>query len=664
MTHDGEAAAAAGDLLTGARDALARRAWDEAYRRFAAADARQKLAGADLEDLAEAARWSGRFAEVVDLLERAEAAHLAAGDAVAAARVALQSVVEHHMRGNMAVAVGSTLRARTLLEGQPESHAHAFLEWCMARAALEHGDVATGHAHLTAAMEIARRLRDRDVEALTRHDLGQMAIADGRPEEGQAMVDEAVALALSGALRRQIAGIIYCGTIWACRNRGDLQRAAEWTEVSSRWCAREEVRGFPGLCRAHRAEILRLHGDLVSAEREASAAGEELRVVYPAMAGFAWREIGDARLRRGDLKGAMEAYRETIAFGTDPQPGLALLRLSEGNPEAARRSLAPSITSAQFLVRTNKPYVLPAWTTVLLACGDVAGARAAADELEALAATLGTQPVAAAALCARGEIALAERRWEDALELLRHAWRIWCDIDLLYEAARARRLLADVHAGMGDREAARLELEAARQVYERLGAARDAQALSERLAQIEPQNDEPPVDERRVRATFVFTDIVGSTALVEAIGDEAWGYLRLWHDRALRACVARHRGEEIDHTGDGFFVEFADPRDAIDCAVAIQRTLAEHRREHGFAPQVRIGVHAAEVSRRGGARSGRGVHEAARIAAAAGAGEVLVSCTTLREAGADVACSPPRALTLKGLSAPVEVVALDWTAAR
>ncbi len=240
---------------------------------------------------------------------------------------------------------------------------------------------------------------------------------------------------------------------------------------------------------------------------------------------------------------------------------------------------------------------------------------------------------------------------------------MWCDIDLPYEAARARRLHADVHTAMGDREAARLELEAARQVYERLGAARDAQAVSEWLAQIELRGD-ARVEERRERATFVFTDIVGSTALIEAIGDEAWGYLRLWHDRALRACVARHRGEEIDHTGDGFFLEFSDPRDAIACAVEIQRTLAEHRREHGFAPQVRIGVHAAEVSRRGDARSGRGVHEAARIAAAAGAGEVLVSCTTLREAGADVACSPPRALTLKGLSAPIEVVALDWASAR
>ncbi|MEW6272370.1 MAG: hypothetical protein AB1689_24060, partial [Thermodesulfobacteriota bacterium] len=561
MGNDASAdAAAASDLLTAAREALARRAWDDAYRLFARADAARKLAGADLESFTEAARWSSRFAEVVELLERAEAAYLTAGDVVAAGRVALQCAVEHHMRGNMTVAVGCTLRARTLLEDQPECRAHAFLEWCLGRATMEQGNYSRSRGHLEAAFAIARRHHDRDVEALTKHDLGHMAIAEGRPEEGQAMVDEAVALALSGALRRNVAGIIYCGTIWACRNRGDLQRAAEWTEVSTRWCAREEVSGFPGLCRAHRAEILRLHGDLDSAEREASAAGEELRTAYPAMAGFAWREIGDARLRRGDLKGAAEAYRETIAFGTDPQPGLALLRLFEGNAEAARRTLQPSIASEQYLVRSNKPYVLPTWTTILLACNDVAGARAAVEELDALAATLGTQTVAASAVCARGELALAEGRHDDALQSLRHAWQIWCDSDLPYEAARARVLLADAHAAMGDADAARLEREAARQVYDRLGARRDAQLVAERLARASAAaSDLRDAGEQRVRATFVFTDIVGSTALVEAMGDEAWGYLRLWHDRALRACFAQHRGEEIDHTGDGFFVSFAKP---------------------------------------------------------------------------------------------------------
>lgn len=651
---------AGADHLTAARAAFARRDWDDAYRLFVASDERPRLDGEDLEMLAETARWSRRFAEVVALLERAEAAYLARGDVVSAARVALQCAVEHHTRASMTVAVGCILRARTLLEGASEGPVHAFLEWCLGRGGMDGEDLVTARRHLENAIELARRHHDRDVEALAKHDLGHLLVTEGDPAAGQALVDEAVALALSGALKLNVAGIIYCGTIWACRNRGDFQRAAEWTEVSTRWCAREAVSGFPGLCRAHRAEILRLHGDLASAEREASAAGEELEKAYPAMAGFAWREIGDARLRRGDLKGAADAYRQCIALGTDPQPGLALLRLTEGNPEAARRALAPSLASDQYLVRSNKAYLLPAWTTVLLACGDLDGARGAAQELDALATSFGTGTVTAAALCAGGEVALAESRYDDALELLRRAWQVWCDHDQPYEAARARMLLADVHAALGDDAAADLELEAARQVYERLGAAHDEQLAAARLAR--KSSADVAEERRRVRATFLFTDIVRSTELVEAMGDEAWGYLRAWHDKALRACFAQHRGEEIDHTGDGFFVSFAAARDAIACAVAIQRTLDEHRREHGFAPQVRIGAHAAEVSQRGDERTGRGVHEAARIANAAGAGEILVSEATFREADAGVPGTPPRPLALKGLSTPIDVVAVTWRA--
>ena len=127
----------------------------------------------------------------------------------------------------------------------------------------------------------------------------------------------------------------------------------------------------------------------------------------------------------------------------------------------------------------------------------------------------------------------------------------------------------------------------------------------------------------------MFTDIVKSTNLVEAIGDEAWGDLLQWHDQTLRSLFANHGGAEIDHAGDGFFVAFEQPASAIECAVAIQRTLADHRRAHGFSPQVRIGLHTAKATRRGINYRGKGVHEAARIAALAEAGEILASQETL-----------------------------------
>jgi class 3 adenylate cyclase len=157
----------------------------------------------------------------------------------------------------------------------------------------------------------------------------------------------------------------------------------------------------------------------------------------------------------------------------------------------------------------------------------------------------------------------------------------------------------------------------------------------------------------------MFTDIVGSTALVEAIGDEAWHDLLHWHDDSLRRCFTGSGGEEIHRTGDGFFVAFQDAGSALGCAVAIQRTLAGHRRDHGFAPQVRIGVHAAEATRVGDDYEGAGVHAAARIGALAEGGEVLASLETIESAGS-VVTGEPREVSLKGLAKPVRIVAVDW----
>lgn len=163
---------------------------------------------------------------------------------------------------------------------------------------------------------------------------------------------------------------------------------------------------------------------------------------------------------------------------------------------------------------------------------------------------------------------------------------------------------------------------------------------------------------RRVMKTFMFTDMVGSTTLVEALGDEAWGTLLRWHEETLRSLFAAHQGEEVSDTGDGFFVGFDSPEAAMACAVAIQRRLAEHRQANGFAPQVRIGLHASEATQVAQNFRGKGVHEAARIAALAGGGEILASRGTA--AGSRYQASEPRMATLKGIAQPMEIVSIDW----
>jgi class 3 adenylate cyclase len=157
----------------------------------------------------------------------------------------------------------------------------------------------------------------------------------------------------------------------------------------------------------------------------------------------------------------------------------------------------------------------------------------------------------------------------------------------------------------------------------------------------------------------MFTDIVRSTNLVEALGDQAWGHLIRWHDEQLRSLVAAHGGEVVKTIGDGFFVAFERGGDAIECAVAIQRALLEHRRTHGFAPQVRIGLHAASATREGSDYRGRGVNVAARVGALAEGDEILAIEETATSAATRLPVSAPRSVTLKGIADPVAVVSVQ-----
>jgi class 3 adenylate cyclase len=323
---------------------------------------------------------------------------------------------------------------------------------------------------------------------------------------------------------------------------------------------------------------------------------------------------------------------------------------------AIRRALADDSRD-----RLARAQLLPAQVEIALAAGDVETARGAVNELEDIAATYRTGAMEAAALCARGQLQFATGDEAGAQRSFRAGFRGWQELDAPYETARARMGLATVLRAVGDLETAALELAAARSIFDRVGAVIDAARAAEAQASLNAATSVEMMQAPRTETrTFVFTDIVRSTQLVEAIGDEAWADLVRWHDQALRALFAAHGGEEIDHAGDGFFVAFPSVRPAVDCSVAIQRALLNHRRQQGFAPQVRIGLHAAAAQHRDGAYRGKGVHVAARIAALAEAGEIMASRDTVEITPAGVTLSAPRAVTLKGLSEPLEVVSLSW----
>jgi class 3 adenylate cyclase len=238
---------------------------------------------------------------------------------------------------------------------------------------------------------------------------------------------------------------------------------------------------------------------------------------------------------------------------------------------------------------------------------------------------------------------------------LRTAWREWCDAGAPYEAGDVRLLLARAYRAAGDLPGAKLEAEGARDLFARIGAHTRTQRAEALIAELSGA-----AEARKIR-TFMFTDIVDSSRLVELLGDDSWSMLLSWHDRALRSCFTAHQGEEIKHEGDGFFVTFPSADAAVCCAQAVQRSMNEHRREHGFAPQIRIGVHTDEATSRGGDYVGRGVHIAARVASAGGAGEILASEQTLAGASENYPVLETRTAALKGLAEPLQLARIDWS---
>jgi class 3 adenylate cyclase len=242
--------------------------------------------------------------------------------------------------------------------------------------------------------------------------------------------------------------------------------------------------------------------------------------------------------------------------------------------------------------------------------------------------------------------------------LLDRGWRLWQQIAVPYESARARELLGRARAADGDATASAMDMRAAFAVFQELGAALDVQRM---MGILGDANATSAGTGTRVARTFMFTDIVTSTDLVGLIGDAAWEELLRWHDHELRSAFSRHRGEEVKHTGDGFFVAFERASDGIECAVAIQRGLAAHRRKHGFAPWVRIGLHTDDATRQGGDYSGGGVHVAARVGAIGEREEIYITSAVLEEAGGvRFPMSEPRTMNLKGVADPVEVRTVDW----
>ena len=656
------------DILATAQAAMARHDWRVAYDALSAADASSALPPEALELLADAAWWIGQLPVAIDARERAFAAATRDGNHEAAIAAALRLAHNNLLRMALPVAQAWLKRAESMLEGLPENPGHGWLAATRALYQSLIGDTDGALASATRANEIGVRLGDQDLAALALSAKAAMLVARGDVEEGLALADEATLTAMNGNLDPQTAGGVCCSTIEACASIGEIQRAVEWTEAQDRWCRREGINGFPGMCRLFRSNVKTLRGNWPEAEAEARLASTELRGYIPAAAGLALYQMGEIRLYRGDLPAAEEALLGANRVGQEIEPANSMLLLAQGKPEAAAAAIKLALDEPRRAMSWMVPpgsdahrlRLLPAQSQIAMAMGDLTTAAAAADELERLADIFKTIPARACAKTARGALEAAQGQLEAGAQHLREGIGLWSELPAPYEAARTRVVLAKAYLADGSRDQAALELRTARDAFEELGAALDLRRAEEALAELGDASAATGAARTRTTRAFMFTDIVESTRLAETLGDEAWDKLQRWHDRTIRAAVAEQRGEEVKATGDGFFLAFGDADNAIEAAVAIQRRLAEHRDAEGFSPKVRIGIHQAEANRVGLDYAGTGVNQAARIGAAADGGEILVSASTLAGARRTFEERGRRTIELKGIPTPVEVASIEW----
>ncbi|HJR50512.1 MAG TPA: tetratricopeptide repeat protein, partial [Gemmatimonadales bacterium] len=417
--------------------------------------------------LAEAAWWLADPA-CMRAREQAYRRYQQRGQREAAARVALALAEDHYHRLARSVAQGWLQRAERDLEGLAETATHGWLERIRAMVALERGrDPEAAMRRAERVLEIARRTGDTDLEALAIQDRGRILVTLGQVADGMALIDGAMTFATAGELTPRTAGRTYCNMISTCERLGDYGRAAEWHDAAHGWAGAHGDSVFPGICRVHQAGILRLRGALPEAEQEARRAAEELGGFLKDVAGEAFYELGEIRRWMGDHPGAEAMYGEAHARGREPQPGLALLRLAQDRPEAARSMIERSLAEPSLLA-LDRTKLLPAMVEIAVACGATEAAATAAEELEAITRIYTSPALVASAALARGAVELARGAPQDALHHLRRARRIWTEIDLPFELARTRLLMARAHAALGDGDEAAMEERAAHAITSRI----------------------------------------------------------------------------------------------------------------------------------------------------------------------------------------------------
>ena len=470
-----------------ARHAVARGDWQQAFDLLMEADANGVLAPIDLPVLGEVAYAAGYLDVTIEAWERAYAAGMQAGDDVAAAgaavRVAMHVLFDTAL---MAPVRGWLTRAERLLQGHDETPAHAWFAVIRTYERMLTGDTPSARQWARRAIEVGSNC-DPAALAIGRVAEARLLILDGEVQQGLALLNEAGVATVSGDLDPLSTGVVYCELVCALQGLAQYDVAEEWTEAMERWCETNAIGSLHGRCRVHRAEILRLRGSCNEAESQALMACEELRPYLRRELGWPLTELGRIRLHKRDIAGAEEALLAAHRAGWDPQPGLALVRLIQGDVAAAAASIRDALEHPLRMPFKERPPntdlqrapLLEAQVEIEIAAGDMDRARSAADELELVAARFESKSLAASATLARGRVRLADGDAAGAEQAYSDAVRLWNEVGAPYETALARIGLADAYRASGRERQEVLERQAARTILEAIEAAPSAQPAAD-----------------------------------------------------------------------------------------------------------------------------------------------------------------------------------------
>lgn len=461
-------------VISRGRDAFDRQAWGRAYDELSAAGREKALEVEDLERLAAAAYLVGRGAESSDLWARAHQECARIGEVARAARCAFWLAFALLNSGEIARGGGWVDRAQRLLDDRRLNCVEqGYLRYAAGLRAVFSGDVETALAGFSQAGRVGDHYREPELTTLARIGEGRCLIYLGQIAKGVALLDEAMVSVGATEVSPIAVGDAYCTVIEASQELFDVHRSREWTAALSRWCDRQpELVLYRGQCLLHRAEVLQLRGAWSDALTEVDRA-LSLLADPPGQRtlGAAAYVRGELHRLRGEFADAESAYRSASERGCDPQPGFALLRLAQGQVNPADAAIRRTLREAEDPPRRAR--VLGAYVEIVVAKGDVAAARTAADELAILSTELAQPFLRALAAHMTGMVLLAEGEASEALMSLRRARTEWSDLEAPHEAARARVLMAQACRNLGDAEGSEIELDAARSGFAELGAAPD-----------------------------------------------------------------------------------------------------------------------------------------------------------------------------------------------